>query len=371
MKNIFKLSCLILVMVLFNRCKDEEEISKLHVVEFPRTFSSSVNSVVLTAQNDSVAVVQFAWQAVSYGIVGPVTYSLQFTVPSDTIGTTPWANAHEIIVGNDLLTKSLMGYELNRIAINELSLSPGLDAPIVVRARSFLNRPAYSNAIVLDVTPFDSEQVILPRFDLLWVPGDYQGWLPATARNLASILIDSVYEGYVYFPEGSGLEFKYTAQADWRPIAYGSGGDTILSEAIYPQDYSILNRLSVPSPGYYFLTANLNNLSWTATRTTWSVIGDATLGGWTTDTQMSFDPATQVWSVTLNMRTAGSFKFRANNSWALNFGIDAEGNLAYSDNPLYPWNPLPQNITVPSDGNYTITLDLRVPGNYTFTLRRN
>lgn len=364
-KHVLTSLSLIVILTQFSACYEEAEITKLGIIEFPQTFSSSVSTIELTAENDSARVVDFSWQAVSYGIDAPVTYSLQFTVPSDTIGANAWANAQEIVVGNDILTKGLMGYDMNRITLNGLGMEPGVDAKLSVRVKSFVNRPAYSNTITLDIKPF-KPTVVIPDFPSLWVPGDYQGWDPATAPTIASVNDDGLYEGYVYFPEGGTLQYKYTAQPAWEPMAYGDGGAGQLIEA----NYSGAN-FTVPSAGYYELSANLNTMRWTATRTNWGVIGDATPGGWSTDTPMNYDVVNQVWTVTLDMTAAGSFKFRANNTWAINFGIDSDGKIRYADNPLYPYNPNLSNLTVPSDGNYTITLDLHVAGNYTFTLKKN
>ncbi len=46
----------------------------------------------------------------------------------------------------------------------------------------------------------------------------------------------------------------------------------------------------------------------------------ATAGGWTDDTNMSWDPVNGVFKITINVGTAGSFKFRANDSWDYNLG---------------------------------------------------
>jgi hypothetical protein len=64
----------------------------------------------------------------------------------------------------------------------------------------------------------------------------------------------------------------------------------------------------------------------------------------------------------------GSFKFRANGAWVIDFGVDGNGNLAYADNPFFGYNGNLNNLTVPSSGNYTITLDLHVSGKYNYTL---
>ena len=50
---------------------------------------------------------------------------------------------------------------------------------------------------------------------------------------------------------------------------------------------------------------------------------------------MTYDEANQVWKVTADMLAGGSFKFRANNEWMIDFGVDANGNLVYADNPFF------------------------------------
>ena len=61
---------------------------------------------------------------------------------------------------------------------------------------------------------------------------------------------------------------------------------------------------------------------------------------------MSYDPATQRWSVTTTL-AAGTFKYRANNAWDINIGGDIN-NLTYGGD----------NITVAEAGTYIVTLDL-------------
>jgi hypothetical protein len=353
---------LLLGLTLLASCENDATITRLSVINFPKTFTTSAQTLALTTNNDSTRVVTFNWAAVSYGITAPVTYSLQFDLPSDTSGTAGWSKAKEVLVGNDVLTTKMLGTDLNKIAINDLSLQPGTAATIVVRAKSFVDRAAYSNAVTLTVTP----HAIFSGYPSLWVPGDYQGWDPSTAPTIVSVNSDKVYEGYVYIPAGGTLQYKYTAQPAWTPMAYGDGGNGALIEANYSG-----GNFTAPSDGYYELSANLNNMTWTATKTTWGIIGDATPGGWSSDTPLTYDANNKVWKVTCDMLASGSFKFRANGEWKIDFGIDASGKLAYADNPLYPYNGSLSNLTVPSGGNYTITLDLHVPGQYTYKLQKN
>lgn len=170
-----------------------------------------------------------------------------------------------------------------------------------------------------------------------------------------------LFEGYVAIT-GSGLQyFKYTNAPDWNHINYGDGGNGTFST-----DGNAAG-LSVPNGGYYELTANLNNNTWTATATTWSIIGDATPGGWSTDTQMTYDPVNQVWTVTAQMLSNGSFKFRANDEWVVDFGINGSGALQYADNPFFGYTAGLNNLTVPANGTYIITLDLHVSDKYTYS----
>ena len=363
-KYILKTLSVFFVILLVTSCNKEAEITKLTVIHFPQTLTGSTNSVVLTDKTDSMQVLSFTWAAVSYGIKAPVTYTVQFDVPSDTTTTTPWSKAVEVPVGNDILTKAILGIDLNNIAINSLGLNSGEVSTMVARIKSFVDRPAFSNSLTFAITPY-VKPVVIVGFPSLWVEGDFQGWSPAKAPTIVSVKSNTIYEGYIYIPSGGTNQFKLLSSPDLNHIVYGSGGTGLLSTA------TSAGNLSVATDGYYELSCDLSTLKWTASKTTWSILGDATPGAWTTDTEMAYDPTNKVWTVTCNMILAGSFKFRANNAWTIDFGIDANGKLAYADNPVFGYVAGLNNLTVPSDGNYTITLDLHIPGQYTYKLKKN
>ncbi len=77
----------------------------------------------------------------------------------------------------------------------------------------------------------------------------------------------------------------------------------------------------------------------------WGIIGDAQ-GSWGDDTDMTWDAVNNVFTVTLDLVSSGSFKFRANDGWDVNYGGDLDNLTAGGD-----------NITIESDGNYTVTFD--------------
>ena len=97
-------------------------------------------------------------------------------------------------------------------------------------------------------------------------------------------------------------------------------------------DYAITLDLSHP-----------NEYTYRADR--WGLIGDATPGGWSDDTNMTWDPVNGRFTVTLNL-TAANIKFRANDGWDYNLG----GSLG-------ALTPGGSDIPVAEAGNYTITLN--------------
>ena len=327
--------------------------------------TASSTSLVLTQAAKDDSAVTFNWPAVYFGEKLIVSYTLQVDLPADTSGTKAWANAKTYALGANVLTYGFVTQDLNAFVI-QMGLLPGTASKVAVRVKADVLQnngaassipSSYSNTLILNITPY---------IVTLYIPGDYQGWDPSTAPALnGRIDKPGLYEAYIYMP-GSGIHyFKYTDARDWNHTNYGDGGNGTFSTD------GAAAGLSVPDGGYYEVTANLNNMTWTATKTTWGIIGDATPGGWNNDTQMTYDATNQVWTVTCNMIQNGSFKFRANNAWVIDFGIDANGNLLYADNPFFGYTSGLNNLTVPSDGNYTITLDLHTSGKYLYTLVKN
>jgi hypothetical protein len=143
---------------------------------------------------------------------------------------------------------------------------------------------------------------------------------------------------------------KFRANHDWG-LNYGSddadgtlsaGGGNIPVDV--ESDYSVTLDLSHPNEYTYSFNR-------------WGLIGDATPGGWSDDTNMTWDATNNVFTVTLDLVSSGSFKFRANDDWAINYGGD-----------LNALSPGGDNVTLDSDGNYTVTFD---PWGLTATVTKN
>lgn len=368
MKKIFNYSLLfypVAAFMLLASCKKEGSFPTAQTGTFNGgLLTASSTSLVLDESNKDASAVTFNWHSAYYGEEISVNYTLQIDLPADTSGNA-WANAKNYVAGSNILTYAFVTQDLNSL-LTEMGLASGTASQIAVRVKADVLQyngasssipSTYSNTLVLSITPYSVS---------LYIPGDYQGWDPSTAPALNPVVgRPGLYEAYVNFV-GSGIHyFKYTNARDWNHTNYGDGGNGTFSTD------GAAAGLSVPDEGYYELTADLNNNTWTATQTTWGIIGDATPGGWNNDTQMTYDATNQVWTVTCNMIQNGSFKFRANNAWVIDFGIDANGNLAYADNPFFGYNGNLNNLTVPADGNYTITLDLHTSGKYLYTMTKN
>jgi hypothetical protein len=358
MKKLIYLT-IVLLTCLASACKKEAQVTKLASVSFGSDITASKTAVTLTPAADTASVVSFSWPAVAYPVKATVTYTLQVDVPADTVGTGAWGGATNVEVGKDVLSKSYKGKDLNTMAI-AMGIKPGETGSLIFRVRAYQDQYAYTKPVVVAVTPYQTVAV----YPLLYVPGDYQGWSPGTAPTVAA-LKPNIYEGYIYIPASSTREYKFTTARDWNHINYGDAGANQLTTD------GLKGGMVAPAPGYVQVSANLITNSWSATPTTWGIIGGATPHGWDSDTKMTYNPTTQVWTVTADMIANGSFKFRANGAWVIDFGIDANGKLAYADNPVYGYDSTVKELTVPSDGNYTITLDLHEAGNYRYTLKKN
>jgi hypothetical protein len=97
---------------------------------------------------------------------------------------------------------------------------------------------------------------------------------------------------------------------------------------------------------------NVNSNTLTLTPTLWSIVGDASPGGWPagsgyqSDTNMKFNNATQTWSAVVHLG-AGAIKFRLNHDWGVNLG-GSGGTLTAGGS----------NIAIAAAGTYTVTLDV-------------
>lgn len=307
-------------ILVFSACeKDDEGLTTLQEVNFTASPSASPGSIILSQETATEAAVTISWPAVEYPVEAPVNYRLQFDVPTDTIGDNAWQNAINIEAGVDVLSKSFSGSNLNDIA-KDLGLEVDQQGTLLVRVQSSLDRTISSKAISMSITPFTT---VIPNTKI-YLPGAYQDWDPATADSISATATNGVFQGILSLKDPEKLNFKITLQKNWEEN-YGSdaNGNLVFDGP----------DLSVPSPGTYQITVNLNTLKWSAEPFSWGIIGPATPGGWDADTDMFYDSAEQVWKYVGELQ-AGALKWRLNDQWTINYGPrNNDEGIAYQDDP--------------------------------------
>ena len=181
----------------------------------------------------------------------------------------------------------------------------------------------------------------------LYVPGNHQGWAPATA----SFVHSTDFMNYSGFVSLDG-EFKFTSEKSWDGVNYGAGA----KDGTLSTDGGAGNLKA--EKGFYLLKANISSLTWSAVLIqTFGLIGSATDGGWDTSTPMTFDAAKSEYSITATLKD-GELKFRANDAWDVNLGGNPE-HLTFGG----------ANIAVKA-GTYKITLSLSDAQKYTCTIAK-
>lgn len=306
----------------------------------------------------------------SWGLIGTATAGgWNSSTPLNYVSATDTWEGQVSLVNGALKFRANDGWDINYGVenINDLSGTLVFDAASIDIAspgnyKVVLNFSQVANPYTYTYSVTSLSDI--PEPAKLWLPGGYQGYNPGAATTIYATGADT-YEGYALITSATG--FKFTSAPDWNHINYGYGGEPgkLSTDGLAPD-------LSLNEAGYYKFNVDVAALTYSTTLvTTWGMVGPATLGGsddgWFTSVAMTFDPATKLWSHTMNL-AAGALKFRANNGWDLNYGpADSNamiGTLIHTD----------AAITIPESGNYTVTLDFtraEIPYVYTYSVIKN
>jgi starch-binding outer membrane protein SusE/F len=185
-----------------------------------------------------------------------------------------------------------------------------------------------------------------------WVVGDYNSWDNSdNAKYIISTATSSgAAEGYVYLTSGS---IKLTTDHSWdNAHTFGDNGSGGLTNPG--------GNIPVTVAGYYLIKANLGTMTYSLTNTTWGIMGD--YNGWSTQTNMIYNPSTLTFSLALHLTSGGAFKFRGTSDWNINYGSTAADGTTL--------NAGGDNIPVTVTADYAITLDLSHPNLYTNSANR-
>ena len=292
-----KYSLLILLVIAgLTACKDDEFGPVLQLGNAPEiTSPADGSSFELLLDNAADVLTTFTWSSADFGYQAAITYEVEMDLAGNdfndavTLGTTS-GNTLDVTVekvNNILLAKELPGETPANVEVRVIAtVSPEVD-------------PLISAPITLTITPY----TVVINYPQLQVPGSYQGWDPSNNNTVIwSVKSDDKYEGYIYFPDPN-TEFKYTLGPSWDTNWGDDGADGTLE----PNGANIV----AANAGVYKLNVDLNALTHSFVKTDWGLIGSATPNGWDSDQDMTYDPDTGIWSITLDL-VAGEIKFRAN-----------------------------------------------------------
>ncbi len=237
--------------------------------------------------------------------------------------------------------------------------------PIHFRVTAFVgdadgNNPIHSvsDPITLNIELVvinNCEDPIISTFGLIGdaAPG---GWGSTNDRK-AYLVGDGAYTIAITLTSGV---MKIRENNDWAVnYGVGTGGEGTLQSGGFGNDIPVANA------GNYIFDFDLVNLTYSLSSSdVFGVIGDAAPGGWgsTNDVKLIPDPCTDGVYLAQNVSmTAGVFKIRQNNDWAVNYGLGegGEGTLQLGG--------FGNDIPVAEAGTYDLIVDLN---NMTYTLSK-
>ena len=163
---------------------------------------ASATNVVLDKSKLTSTVVTFTLADANFGYQAAVSNTLQLAVKG-----TNFAAPKEAILDAKATTKAYTGLDFNNLLL-ALGIPTTANTDVEVRIKSSISNsvaPAYSNVVTISARPF-------PLTAWIYVPGNYQGWNPATADSLISATGNGVYTGVIAF---DGDKFKITPAKKW------------------------------------------------------------------------------------------------------------------------------------------------------------
>jgi len=335
------------VCLLAYSCEDDRTLVVANLGDAP-VIAAPANgySVAITLENLTDQFAEISWSPADFGFTAGVDYQAQMDVAgngfAEPVSLGPVTNGLKLAVTNQkvntlMVAKGLPGGEFTDMEIRIVADASDKLAQLI------------SSPITVRVSPLAVE-IEYPK---LGVPGSYQNWDPANETTVIfSANSNAVFEGYLFIDDAA--EYKFTDGPTW-DVNYGDTG----ADGTLEQNGD--NITAAEGSGVYKLNVSLDALTYNARKTEWGLIGDATPGGWDNDTNMTYDPDTRLWRLTVDLVGGAAMKFRANDDWGINLGdTGADGKMEYDGD----------NIAVTDAGNYTVELDLN-SAIYTYRVTKN
>jgi starch-binding outer membrane protein SusE/F len=346
---------------------DVEDRPVIDAVDAPVMVSPTNGSIYnLSVENSTKLAERFVWSDANFGGDVEINYAVQMDVAGNE-----FASPVELGSVNSENQLAVSVETLNGATLS-LGAVPFNATPYEVRVKASVGSMVMlSNSTPITVSAYTTEA---PKLFLvgsfLEASGYGSDWTPENGVPIAATGYgETKFEGYVNIA---------VADANFLilPINDGTGWDGKIGtteKGVYNEQLVVGGEdIGAPTdaPGYYYVKADTEALTFSMVKTSWAVTGSATPNGWpgddpvaTADQDMTYNTDTKVWEIDVNL-VPGEFKFRANDNWDLNIGPDNDddGFLNYGGM---------DNFNVDVEGNYHIELDLSNPRQYTMTITMN
>lgn len=286
--------------------------------------------VVINKDNCQEQFPEISWEKANYGKGAVVTYTVTLTNNDAQKSVDIASNVTE----NKL---SFTKADMNSI-LESIGAYPGKQYNFTVSLKSnaydtYVNDAA--NTVSFQATPYDPN-VDNIDWNYAYVAVGYPNWDVNKAYVIGDPDGDGTYKGYAQFDDA--CTYAILDGKTLEPISEGN---------------------SVDGKGFREISVNKDGDFTQSAPTTWGLIGDATSGGWNSDTQMEYDEDTRMWTCTTSLIGGKEFKFRANSGWDINLGGDGTDNGLVANGG---------NIKVKKEHAYKVTLNLTNAGKYTYSM---
>jgi hypothetical protein len=369
MKNILRKSIFLSLLLAMVACEDSDKDPVTTANGFALNTPDTGTDYTLTPQNANNDLLTLTWGKSNNGPASVSAYSIEIAESGTNFANPIVANdIANPIVGQTYTWK--VGY-FNTL-LNQIGFGPCESLNVDVRVKSTLGLVPnkafiqYSSILTLNVTPYATELPLMAFSSSATITD-------ATPIMAASSLLTSDYEGYMWLSVGSYKFYKANSCNLFdNPVVFGDDGlGSFNTLQVDGAGYDVLVA------GYYLVKADLSAMTYSVRPTTWNLFGAAKPFFAQANSVMTYDQAAQVWKITITLSEGYEFKFRSNaNTFVLGAFKPASINTPEYGGPVLTYNGLdlkvPGSRVVPRvNKSFTVTLDLKQPRNYNYTITEN
>lgn len=374
MKKIFKLSSIAFLLVATLACENDDQ-TIVQATGGPELLTPTDGNIyALSIENENAEATTLVWNHASYDEQTMANYSVEIA----TAGT-EFATIIDGLTGDEITAEAPATTTTNRFAVwtvdllNTIAINTGIEpfteGELEIRIKSSLGANTelveYSNIVKIKVTPYVAIEPETPVLFLVGSPQGYYGlseWTPTTAMEMRYIGdgTTKVFEAYVKVAAGNGFKF-ISEQADWGDLTgnYGTIGGAQNGNLENSGGSGDIKVAETDGDGLYYIQVDIDNLTYKAVKMNWGIIGDATAGGWNDETPMTYDFATNKYSLDATLSTGG-MKFRSSNTGNFIYNDAWKFNVGVSD-PTVTYNGGAGNFPI-AGGSYTLGLIINFDG---------